>query len=251
MNLLNSMNLVGRVKTLLKNPITIWVYWLVRKVILEYKFRDKNLKIGYLVNISNCQFGKFNTIYDGALLNNVVLGDFTYISNNSVLMNTTVGKFVCIGPEVLCGLGKHPSRNFVSIHPIFFSQLRQSQITFASAAHFEEYDSIEIGNDVWIGARAIIRGGVKIGDGVIVGAGAIVTRDVPAYAVVGGVPARILRYRFESAEIEFLEHIKWWDKDVRWLRENHELFHDIKDLQKIMKVPNKSDSSDENHKKNH
>ncbi len=228
------MQLSSTLKTLLRNPFTIWIKWLIKKYIIEYQYKEKHLSIGYMAKAFNCKFGKYNALSDRVVLNNVVLGDFSYIANDSVLTNTTVGKFVCIGEGVLCGLGKHPTRKFVSVHPIFYSQICQAQITFATDSYFEEYAPISIGNDVWIGARAMILDGVKIGNGVIVGAGAVVTTDVPEYAVVAGVPAKILRYRFDPAEIDYLTHLKWWDKDVRWLRENYLLFQDIKIMQKMI-----------------
>jgi acetyltransferase-like isoleucine patch superfamily enzyme len=222
------------VKALLRNPFTIWINWLVKKMIVEHRFKGKRLSVGYMAKASNCNFGEYNTLYDRVLLNNVVLGDFTYVANDSVLTNTTVGKFSCIGPEVICGLGKHPTRDHVSVHPAFFSPIGQAQIAFATETYFEEYAPIDIGNDVWIGARATVLDGVRIGSGAIVGAGAIVTKDVPDYAVVGGVPAKILRYRFEPAEIEFLVELQWWNKEVHWLRDNHRLFHDIKSLRSAL-----------------
>lgn len=226
------------ISSILKNPFSIWLKWLVRKHYFERKYASKKLKIGYMANLNNCQFGNYNILYFGAEINNVVLGDFSYVAGESRLVNTTVGKFTCIGPEVICGLGRHPSRNFVSIHPIFYSPLGQSQLTFVSDSYFDEHAPIEIGNDVWIGARAIIRDGVKIGDGAIVGAGAVVTRDVPPYAIVGGVPAKIIRYRFQPAEIEFLEEMKWWDCDIEWIRENYEAFHDVSKLMQLKRTSN-------------
>ena len=77
-----------------------------------------------------------------------------------------------------------------------------------------------IGNDVWIGNDVRIIGGITIGDGAIVGLGAVVTKDVPPYAVVGGVPAKIIRYRFEQDKIEELLRDKWWNKEEEWIKDN-------------------------------
>lgn len=84
---------------------------------------------------------------------------------------------------------------------------------------------VEIGNDVWIGANAVIMPGVHIGDGAIVGAGAIVTKDIPPYAIVGGVPAQIIRYRFPQELIDAFLRIKWWDWSVEKIGENIDLFY--------------------------
>jgi acetyltransferase-like isoleucine patch superfamily enzyme len=121
----------------------------------------------------------------------------------------------------------HPSRGFISAHPAFYSTARQAQITFVDKDYFSEFKRVTIGHDVWIGTRSIIMGGVSIGNGAIIGAGAVVTKDVPPYAVVAGVPAKVVRYRFDAEEIEKLEEIKWWDRDISWLRQNADLFHQV------------------------
>lgn len=80
-----------------------------------------------------------------------------------------------------------------------------------------EYDcnrEVIIGNDVWIGAGVFIKGGIKIGDGAVIAAHAVVTKDVPPYAIVGGVPAKILKYRFTDDVIRKLLDLKWWDYDI-------------------------------------
>lgn len=217
----------------LKNPVTLWLKWLLSKLYWELKFKSQYLSIGYLAQFTNCRFGNFNTLYPKVRLSNVTLGDFTYVAEKSRLTNTSIGKFSCIGPEVIAGLGKHPSRDFVSTHPIFFSCRKQAQISFVSDSYFDEYAPINIGHDVWVGARALIMDGVTIGDGAIVAAGAVVTKDVPAYAIVGGVPAKVLRYRFDQVEIDYLADFKWWDKDVNWLRENAFKFHNIQELMEL------------------
>lgn len=215
------------IRSIIKNPISTWLVRYLRKHYLEYKHADKKLKFEYMATALNCQFGNYNTIYPWSEMSNVTLGDFSFVARECKLANAIIGKFTCVGPEVVCGLGRHPSRNFVSVHPIFYSVRRQAQITFAAHSGFQEFAPITIGNDVWIGARAIILDGVTIGDGAIVGAGAVVARDVPPYAVVGGVPARIIRYRFDPDEISFLMQMRWWDRDLEWLRKNSELMRDI------------------------
>ena len=81
----------------------------------------------------------------------------------------------------------------------------------------------------------IVVDGVTIGDGVIVAAGSVVTKNIPPYAIVGGVPARIIKYRFEKEEIERLLDMRWWDMDIEYLKENFTKFHDVKGFLNVQK----------------
>ena len=213
---------------ILKNPLSSWLFRLIKAVNLEFKYKNKNLKISTLSNARQCFFGEKNTIYPHVSLNEVSLGDLTYIAAGTEISKTKIGKFCSIGPGCKIGLGKHPSNTFVSTHPVFFSTLNQSQISFADKDYFEEFENIVIGNDVWLGANVIVVDGVTISDGSIVAAGSVVTKDIPPYAIVGGVPAKIIKYRFEEDEIKQLLKIKWWDMNIDYLRENFKKFHNIK-----------------------
>jgi len=217
-------------KQIIKNPLTVWFAKLIKSKITEYKNRKKFLKIGYMSSVTNSSFGMYNTIYNNVSLSKVSLGDFTYIAGNTNISRTKIGKFCSIGPDCKIGLGKHPTKDFVSTHPIFFSTLKQAQITFADKNYFEEFENISIGNDVWIGANVIVVDGVKIGDGVIVAAGSVVTKEIPPYAIVGGVPAKVIKYRFEKNEIEKLLELKWWDMDIEYFKNNFSKFHNINDF---------------------
>lgn len=87
-------------------------------------------------------------------------------------------------------------------------------MTFSDKNYFEEIKVTHIGNDVWVGANAIVLDGVSIGNGVIVAAGAVVTNSVPDYAIVGGIPARVLRMRFCEEDIERLNELQWWNLSI-------------------------------------
>ena len=113
--------MISHIKSILKNPFSIWLKYLLCKFFYEFKFSKQHLSIGYLARFSNCKFGSFNTLNESSTLSNVELGDFTFIGRESNISNANVGKFSSIGSEVLVGLGKHPSRDFVSSHPIFYS----------------------------------------------------------------------------------------------------------------------------------
>ena len=143
-----------------------------------------------------------------------------------------IGRFTSIGAEVRSSRGVHPmGAPFVSTSPMFFSTRKQAMETFATEDRFEELKSpVEIGNDVWIGVRVFLAGDVKIGDGAIILSGAVITKDVPPYAIVGGVPAKILKYRYDDETIQFLLKSQWWNRPLDWLRENSLLLCDLENF---------------------
>lgn len=191
-----------------------------------------------------CTFGHKNTIdskayFEGMnrLGNNVwflnsSMGYASYVSDNSFIKNTLIGKYTCIANDVMTVAGNHPV-SFVSVHPAFYSFSQNP--SYVKQSKFEDFNyldpknkiSVVIGNDVWIGARATILEGVTIGDGAIVAAGAIVTKDVPPYAIVGGVPAKVIKYRFKEETIQKLLELKWWEKDQTWIKSHANDFDDV------------------------
>jgi acetyltransferase-like isoleucine patch superfamily enzyme len=208
------------------DPLSHWIAWLARTAALKWRHRGRGLRVGWMASARGCTFGRHNTLYDHVVLDNVVLGDLSYVSRGTRMANATVGRFSCIGPEVLVGLGRHPTRGFVSSHPSFYSLRGQAQQVFVSAQKFDEFLPVHIGNDVWIGARAIVLDGARIGDGAIVAAGSVVSGEVPPYAIVSGVPAKVVRHRFDDATIEAIRRSAWWDLDLDVLRAHADAFAD-------------------------
>jgi acetyltransferase-like isoleucine patch superfamily enzyme len=155
------------------------------------------------------------------------IGDYSYLRDQCQVRNTEIGKYCSIAFGVHTGLGLHPLSPFVSTHPAFFLRREANGWRFADRDCHPQFKPVKIGNDVWIGLRASIRDGVTVGDGAIIGAGAVVVADVPPYAIVGGTPAKLIRYRFPPDVIEFLLAFKWWDKSPEWIQENWSKFHDI------------------------
>ena len=130
--------------------------------------------------------------------------------------NTKIGKYCSIANYVMIGPGQHPQK-FLSTSS--FQYVPETYLLEDSTIeNYKPYKQCIIANDVWIGIGAVIQDGVTIGDGAIIGANAVVTKDIPPYAVVGGVPAKIIKYRFSQEVIEKLLRLKWWDLDIRYIK---------------------------------
>ena len=168
---------------------------------------------------SNSKLEKYNVIFNNTTICNSSMGDHTYIQRNSSILNCAIGKFCSIGPNVNIGLGQHPIER-VSTHPAFYSITQPLAVTFATGDTFEPYKPIAIGNDVWIGHSSLIMDGVKIGNGAVIAANSVVTTDVPPYAIAGGVPAKVIRYRFDNETIRKIDGSQWWNEPEEWLRKN-------------------------------
>jgi chloramphenicol O-acetyltransferase type B len=171
-----------------------------------------NVIIGRYSRVYSCRLDRRVSISSFCRLLQCQVGSYTSVGIRCDLARMTIGKFCSIAPEFTAGHGEHPTDR-LSVSPVFYSTKKQCGVSFAEADCFDELRPIVIGNDVWIGARVFVRDGVRIGTGAIVGAGAVVTKDVADYSIVGGVPARLIRYRFSPDEIESLLRLKWWEWD--------------------------------------
>lgn len=138
---------------------------------------------------------------------------------------TNIGRYCCFAEGVCVFNRNHPIR-FKSMHPFFYN----SAMGYVQKEMIDRH-KVFIGNDVWIGRNAIILPSVrKIGDGAVVGAGAVVTRDIPDFAIVAGNPAEIIRYRFSVEVQRKIKKSQWWNKDIEELQQNMEEFnHPLKE----------------------
>ena len=208
----------------------------IYKCIITLKVRSRGAHISPKVNFNNhTQFEGTNVVLHGSYVSDSYIGYGTYISYGTSLPNCQIGRYCSIGSNIKVVTGNHPSSVFVSTNPMFFSTRKQNGKTLCEKNKFEETLNINgrnliIGNDVWIGDGVTFKGGVKIGDGAIIAMRACVTKDVPPYAIVGGVPAKIIRYRFTEEQIKRLLEIKWWNKSEEWIKQHSILFEDINDF---------------------
>lgn len=194
--------------------------------------RFPGLSVGKRCYVTDSNFGEAVNISSDVTLLSCGVGNYTYIGPGCVMSNVIIGRYCSIASQVYIGLGTHPSRKFVSTHPLFYLNRPAMGWSIADHDYLSEFSPTVIGNDVWIGLRAAIVDGVTVGDGAIIGAGAVVVKDIPPYTIWGGVPARQIRERFSKEEVEFLTSFKWWEKDENWLRDNYRKLHDISDLMK-------------------
>ena len=210
---------------------------LLKRWFLRLKWRGK-LQFEQGCDIAlQAQFEGMNKIYSHSSFGGI-LGYGSYIGHHSSL-TAKIGRFCSISNHVICNAGIHPFQApFATTSPCFFSLRKQNGATFATRQMFTECKTInnkglfdcEIGNDVWICEGVFINGGIHIADGAVVLAHAVVTKDVPPYAIVGGVPAKIIGYRYDEATIKWLLNVQWWNNPIAWFRAHWSLLCDIDKL---------------------
>ena len=184
-------------------PIYNWVYW-----------QWTNRRIGSRVEgarvSSRAQIGRQAMVRKGSdVWSDVTLGDYSYISGPGAYVESArIGKFCSIARRAVIGPADHDLSG-VTAHP-FAQSPAYGGLARTVKAHPQKPPPV-IGNNVWIGMNAMVMRGVTIGDGAVVAANSVVTRDVAAYSVVGGVPARVIKSRVSPDIAEALLRIRWWD----------------------------------------
>lgn len=197
-----------------------------------------NKKISKLAFVSaNNKLDKSVVIYRGVKIKGSSVGRHSYIGNNTDVENAEIGSFCSIADHCRIGMASH-TLDKLSTSPIFTLRVNGCQVQWVDKdIETEKNDRAYLGNDVWIGSHVLVKGGVHIGNGACVAAGAVVVKDVPPYAIVGGVPAKVIRYRFPEDVIAQLEELKWWNLPDEELMEHIAVFQKenmtIEDLEKL------------------
>ena len=177
------------------------------------------VSIGDDSTVERSTIGKNVAINRRSYINDSIIGDYTYTGINTTINFARIGKFCSIARNVDIGGFDHDYNKFTTMPLFRFHQMKNGE-----KPTVEHKELCDIGNDVWIAAGAQVLHKVKIGDGAIIAGGAVVTKDVPPYSIVAGVPGKIIKYRFDYDLIEELLEIRWWDwpeeiilNNIEWL----------------------------------
>ncbi|PSK94456.1 hypothetical protein B0I18_101612 [Taibaiella chishuiensis] len=208
------------IKTLIYK-VYLEIYW--RLYNLKHNTRiynhqiPKNIKIGKKVMIrSNTTIGSDFSI-----------GDYSHISGPiNYIEAAHIGKHCSIARQCVIGVSGHPydwATTCPIIHIPYYGFIDEN-------VHQPQKDAVVVGHDVWVGINAIISRGVKIGNGAVIAAGAVVTKDVEPYAIVGGTPAKLIKYRFRKEIIDALQKMQWWDWDDAKLKQEAKYMYDIEEF---------------------
>lgn len=184
--------------------------------------------VGDFTTVRDSSVGAYCQIQRHCDLLRVNIGNYTIIEKNAVLHDVSIGSFCEISWHCSMGGDNHNYR-LPSIHHFYWQTyfgFEDSPDSVGKKNFFDKLRSEEctIGNDVWVGSGVTVNRKVHIGNGAILASGCVVTKDVPDYAIVGGVPARVIKYRFDETTIQRLLDIAWWNWPEDLLRENRHLF---------------------------
>ena len=161
--------------------------------------------------VNSSDLGAWTEIGAFSRIDNSSFGDYSYIGEHSQVDYSSVGKFCSIASNVRLNPGNHPLERATTHHFTYRAAMFELGHDDAEFFEWQRSHSVHVGHDVWIGHNATIMAGISIGNGAVIGAGSIVTKDVAAYSIVAGVPAKLIRLRFPEEISTKLEQLVWWD----------------------------------------
>lgn len=165
--------------------------------------------VGDDTTVERCELENNVVVNRRSYVNDSVIGKYTYMGINTTMNFTHIGRFCSLGRNVDIGGLTHDYHKVTTMPAFRYKQTKNGGGKIPQVPQHDEF--CEIGNDVWIAAGAQVLRKVKIGNGAVVGGGAVVTKDVQPYAIVAGVPAKVIGYRCTKEQADALEHLKWWD----------------------------------------
>jgi acetyltransferase-like isoleucine patch superfamily enzyme len=199
--------------------------------ILKLSNANRTCRFDQSCQINSCEFENYVVIFENTKMYEAKVGAYSYIQSEGRIFNCEIGRFCSIASGVTIAPGIH-DMNRVSTHPIFVQKTTPLPKVYAKRDFIETSAKVSIGHDVWIGEKSIILDGINVGNGAVIAAGAIVVKDVEPYSVVGGVPARHIKYRFDEQTIELLQQSEWWNFSEKWFEDNAEYMLDIEQFKK-------------------
>lgn len=196
---------------------------------IEYLLSKGIKKLINIPAIKNCKIDKTSRICSGSHIVDSSMKRYSYIGNFCTVLHTEIGSFCSIADNCTIGGASHPIE-WVSTSPVFHSGRNIMNKNFSNHA-FEPMKMTYIGNDVWIGTNCILKSGITVGDGAIIGMGSVVTKSVEPYTIVAGVPAKIIKKRFDDETISKIQATMWWNYNEEKLKQ---LARNINDVNRFL-----------------